>query len=82
MGRGPTERRGAAAPAVGAVRGHQAAVPGGTLGPGRTRWADDEAAHVRTYGEEAALVGARSGGEREVGLGGVSSRASTPLSRM
>lgn len=44
----PTERGGAATPAVGAVRGHQAGVPGGPLGPRGTRGANDEATHIRT----------------------------------
>ena len=77
----PTERGGAATLAVGAVCGQQAAVPGGPLGPRGTRGANDEATHIRTWGEEAALLGAGSGGEEEVGTG-VGGWFLTPFSRM
>lgn len=44
---------------VGAVHGPQVAAPRWALGPGRAWGANNEAAHIRTCGEKAALAGAQ-----------------------
>lgn len=62
VGGAPADRRavrgGPAAPAIGAVHGHEAAVPRRPLGSWRARRAHDEAPHIRACRKEAALVGA------------------------